>query len=163
MAADASFTRAARIKPGDPGARTALALSQLAKPNAGEDAAAFAELEHLAAEDKRASVDMALISTYLRRNDVSGALKAIDTLATKQPQNPLADQLRGRIELRRGDTAAARKSFERALGKDAAYVPALGALAALDLAEQKPLAARQRFEALLVRDRRKVWPCWRWP
>jgi cellulose synthase operon protein C len=155
-AADASFTRAARIKPGDSGARTALALSQLAKPEAGKDATAFAELEHLAAEDKGSSVDMALISAYLRRNDVAGSLKAIDTLAAKQPQNPLADQLRGRIELRRGDTAAARKSFERALGKDAAYVPALGALAALDLAEQKPLAARQRFEALLVKDPRNV-------
>jgi putative PEP-CTERM system TPR-repeat lipoprotein len=147
--ADASFARAAKLKPDDPRVRTAAALSGLGK---GHDAAALAELRSIAASDKGNTADLALISALVRRNDLDGALKAIAALAAKQPDEPLADQLRGRIALQRKDGAAARRAFEQALGKNADYLPALAGLAALDIADKQPAAAKARFQAALQRN-----------
>jgi putative PEP-CTERM system TPR-repeat lipoprotein len=128
--------------------RTAMALSQLGK---GQDAAAFNDLQAIAAGDKGIGADIALISAKLHAKDYPGALKAVDALAAKQPSAPLADQLRARIALMKNDTAGARKHFESAVAKDADYMPALAGLAALDLADKRPAAAQARFEALLQR------------
>jgi cellulose synthase operon protein C len=88
----------------------------------------------------------------VRRGDIDKALAAIDSLERKQPASPLAANLRGRVLMLRNDTAGARKSFEAALALDAVYFPAVTSLAALDMAEKKPDAARKRFADLLVAD-----------
>lgn len=147
--ADASLAKASKLRPDDPRLRTATALSSLAK---GKDAAAIAELRAIAASDKGTTADLALINVLLRQGDQPGAAKAIDALAVKLPDDALPDQLRGRIALQRKDPAAARKSFEAALAKNADYLPAAAGLAALDLADQQPAAARSRFEAVLARN-----------
>lgn len=148
-AADASFARAAKLKPDDPRVRLALALSNVAK---GKGAAALAELRAVAAADKGTTGDMALINVLIRTNDMPGALKAVDNLAAKLPNDALPDQLRGRIALQTKDTAAARKHFEAGLAKNADYLPALAGLAALDLADKQPDAAKARFQAALQRN-----------
>ena len=146
--ADASFARAAKLQPNDSRLRTTLALSQLAK---GQDTAALAELQSIAASDKGSTADMALISAQVRRNDLDAALKAVDVLAAKMPDQPLPEQLRGRIALQRKDLAGARKHFDAALVKDPDFMPALAGLAALDLDAKQPEAAKARFEATLKR------------
>jgi cellulose synthase operon protein C len=148
-AADASFARAAKLKPDDPRVRMAMALSKASK---GKSAAALAELRAVAAADKGSTADLALVNLLVRGNDLSGALKAIDNLAAKLPDDALPEQLRGRIALQRKDLAGARKHFEAALAKNADYMPALAGLAALDLNDKQPAAARARFEALLQRN-----------
>ena len=148
-AADASFARAAKLQPTDTRVRTTLALSQLAK---GQDAAGLAELQAIAASDKGATADMALITARVRRADYAGALKAVDALAAKMPDKPLPDQLRGRIALQRKDAAGARKAFEAALSKSPEFMPALAGLATLDLQDKQPAAAKARFEAVLKRN-----------
>ncbi|MBP6898850.1 MAG: PEP-CTERM system TPR-repeat protein PrsT [Burkholderiaceae bacterium] len=152
-AAEASFQKAAKLKPEDARLKTAVAVSQIAR---GQDASGFAALENLAAQDKGSSADLALISGKLRRGDVAGALKAIDALAAKQPKDPLADQLRGRVALQQKDGAGARKHFEAALAKNAQFMPALSGLAMLDLADSKPEQARARFEAVAKADAKHV-------
>lgn len=152
-AAEASFQKAAKLKPEDARLKTALAVSQIAR---GQDASGFAALESLAAQDKGNSADLALISGKLRRGDFAGALKAIDALAAKQPKDPLADQLRGRVALQQKDAATARKHFEAALAKSANFMPALSGLAMLDLADNKPDQARARFEAVAKADAKHV-------
>ncbi len=147
--ADASFARAAKLQPTDTKVRTSIALSQLAK---GQDSSAMAELQSIAASDKGTTADMALISAKVRANDFAGALKAVDVLATKIPEQPLPEQLRGRIALQRNDAATARKHFDLALAKNPDFMPALAGLAALDLAEKQPAAAKQRFEGVLQRN-----------
>ncbi len=146
--ADASFARAAKLQPDDQRLRTSMALSQLTK---GQEGPALAELQSIAASDQGSSADLALISAMLRRSDLAGALKAVDGLAAKMPDQPLPDHLRGRIALQRRDIAGARQGFEQALAKNADYLPALAGLAALDLAAKQPAAARARFEAALER------------
>lgn len=147
--ADASFARAAKLKPDDPRVRLAIALSNVAK---GKGATALAEVRAVAAADKGTTADLALVNLLVRGNDLPGALKAIDNLATKLPDDALPHQLRGRIALQRKDLPAARRHFEAALGKNADFLPALAGLAALDLNDKQPDAAKARFEAALQRN-----------
>ncbi|MBK1686136.1 XrtA/PEP-CTERM system TPR-repeat protein PrsT [Rubrivivax gelatinosus] len=147
--AEAAFAQAARLAPQDPRARTALALGKIGR---GEAAAGLGELESLAASDAGIGADMALIASQLRRGERAKALKAIDALDAKRPQDPTPQLMRGRVLLASGERAAARSAFENALARDAAYFPAVAGLAAIDLAEGNTAAARQRFDAALARD-----------
>ncbi|HRE16941.1 MAG TPA: PEP-CTERM system TPR-repeat protein PrsT, partial [Rhodocyclaceae bacterium] len=89
---------------------------------------------------------------YLRRSEFDKALKAIDVLAKKQPDSPLAPSLRGQALLAKKDVAGARKNFEQALKVSPVYFPAAAILARLDMAEKKPDDARKRFESVLAAD-----------
>ena len=152
-AAEANFTRAAKLEPGNPRLQAAVAISRVAN---GQESAGFESLQALAGADKGTSIDLALINTQLQRNDLPGALKALALLSAKQPDDPLPDQLRGRIALQRKDSATARQHFEQALAKNPDYLPALASLAALDLAAKQPDAARVRYLAAAQRNPRLV-------
>lgn len=147
--ADDYFARAAKLKPEDTRIRAAQALGQVARGNADT---AFVELESLAAADKGSAVDLALISAHIRRNELPAALKAIDALDKKQPNSAVAPNLRGRVLLQQKDAAGARKNFEQALVREPKFVAAAAALAAMDLVDKKPDAAKGRFEAVLKAD-----------
>jgi cellulose synthase operon protein C len=147
--AETYFTQAAKLNPKDAKVQTALALTQISKGNAE---GGFAQLETLAAGDPGTYADMALISARLRRNDLDGALKAIDRLQAKQADKALPHQLRGRVLAQRKDLAGARASFDKALEIDPVYFPAVAGLAGLDIAEKKPEDALKRFEALLAKE-----------
>jgi putative PEP-CTERM system TPR-repeat lipoprotein len=92
----------------------------------------------------------------MRKRDFDRALTAIDALEKKQPDNPLAQNLRGGVALAKRDVAGARKSFEKALAIDKGYVPAAANLARLDIAEKKPDDAKKRFEGVLEKDPKNV-------
>jgi len=143
------FTKAAQLKPDDKRLNAAVALSQLNKGNAET---AFSELERLAASDQGRSVDLALITARLQRREFDGALAAIEALARKQPGSPVPALLRGQVLVAKRDMAGARKAFEAALVQDPKYLPAVGALAALDLQEKNNAGASKRFEDLLKAD-----------
>lgn len=147
--AEAFFKRAAKASPDNAKFKTALALTDVAKGSAERG---LSQLEVIAASDKEATADLAMISVRLRRGELDNALKAIDSLERKQPNQPLAANLRGRVHLLRNDRDAARKSFERALSINPAYFPAVVSLAGLDVAENKSEAAVSRFESLLKTD-----------
>ena len=142
-----AFKRAMKAAPTNTTVRASAAIAQLARGDSS--GAAISELESVAAGDPGPRADLALISAHLRQNDLTGALKAIDDVEKKMPDQPLAHLLRGRVLLLKKDMPGARISFETALTKDAAYFPAVASLAAIELADSKPEAARQRFEAHL--------------
>ena len=146
--AEEHFAKAAKQEPENARSRTALALTHMATGNE----AGFEELRDVAASDAGATADLALISVHLRRNELDKALKAIDGLEKKQPDKPLASNLRGRTLLAKKDVAGARKSFERSLEIDPAFFPSVAALAALDMVDKKPEEARKRFEAVLAKN-----------
>jgi putative PEP-CTERM system TPR-repeat lipoprotein len=147
------FAKAAQIKPDDKRLNAAVALTQLHNGNAD---AAFSELERLAASDQGRSVDLALITARLQRREFDGALTAIEALARKQPDSPIPSLLRGQVLVAKRDLAGARKAFEGALAKDAKYLPAVGALAALDMQDKNAAGASKRFEDLLKADPRNA-------
>jgi putative PEP-CTERM system TPR-repeat lipoprotein len=140
------LARANKLDPGNPRKRTSLALVHLAKG----DPSAFLELEQISAADSGVTADLALISAYLRRNELDKALKAIDVLERKRADDPASHNLRARTLLAKRDVSGARKSFEKALAINPAFTPAAAGLATLDMAEKKPAEARKRFEAVLA-------------
>lgn len=147
--AEEFFAKAAKLDPKDAGKRTSLALTRFIK---GDADGAFTDLEQISASDTGTTADMALIATHLRRGEFDKALKSIDTLEKKQPDNPVPHNLRGRVRLAQRDLDGARKSFERALALTPSYYPAAESLASLDLSQNKPDDARKRFEAVLAAD-----------
>lgn len=149
--AEEYFTKATQQAPKDGKIRTALALTHMMS---GPADAALEELQDIAVSDTGTTADLALISAHLRRQEFDKVLKAIDGLEAKQPDKPLAANLRGRTLLAKQDVTGARKSFERALSIDPTYFPAVASLAALDMLEKKPDDAKKRFEAVLVKDPR---------
>ena len=147
--AEEFFDKAAKQDPGNTRARTSLALTHLA---GGREEAAFAELQDIAALGSGTTADLTLISALLRRKEFDKALKAIDALEKKQPDKPLATNLRGRTLLAKQDLAGARKNFERSLLIDPLYFPSIASLAAMDIADKKPEDARKRFDVVLAKD-----------
>lgn len=147
--AEELLSRAAKAEPSDPRKRTALAVVRMGR---GDAEAAMSDLEQIASSDTGATADLALIASSLRRGEFDRALKAIDALAKKQPDQPLPHDLRGRALMGKKDTAGARASFERALSISPGYFQAAAALAALDVADKKPADAIARFEKLTQAD-----------
>jgi putative PEP-CTERM system TPR-repeat lipoprotein len=151
--AEVWLAKASRREPDDKSLRRSVVLDRLAN---GGGPAVLEELREVAGSDTGTTVDLALIAAYLDRGDFEAALGAIDTLEKKQPGQPLAAMLRGRVLLARKDLTGARTSFDQALALDPDYFVAITGLAAVDLAEKKPLIARARFETLLAKNPRNV-------
>ena len=96
--------------------------------------------------------DLSLIATYLERKQLDKALAAAEGLEEKLPDNPLTYNAKGTVYVARRDLKNARLSFEKALTLQPDYLPAARVLASLDISEKKSLAAKQRFEAILLKD-----------
>lgn len=143
------FAKASKLEPENAANKTSLALAHMAQ---GSSEIAFQELEQISVSDKGISADLALIAALLRSNQLDKALKALDSLEKKQPNNPATYNLRARTMLAKKDTAGARQSFEKALSIDPMFFPAVASLATLDLLDKKPEDARRRFEAVISAD-----------
>lgn len=150
------YALAAQRDPSDPRARTAAAIVKVAKARKGQDAAALQELQDIAANDKGTAADLALINVRLQRGMLDDALKAIDGLAAKVPNDPQPDYMRARIALMRKDVEKARLHFDQALVRDADFMPGLMGLTSLDLLQGKPEDAKARLEKVVKRNGRHV-------
>lgn len=145
------FQRASDLAPDSSRSRTGLALSHIA---AGDTSSGIEELEEAIELDAgNLQADVALITTLLRQRDYDKALAAVDRMEKKAPPtNALPSNLRGSVLAARGDLAAARTAFEKAVQIDPKFFPAAANLASLDLREGRPGDARQRYETLLSND-----------
>lgn len=141
------FTKALKLGSDDAGRRVALAVTRLA---GGKVAEGLNELGAIAASDNGNTADLALINIYLKQRNFDKALVAIEKLEAKQPENPLAATLLGRVQLARKNIPVARESFERALTVAPNYLAAVSALVELDLAENRPNDAVKRFDKILA-------------
>lgn len=143
------FAKASKLEPENAAKKTSLALAHMAQ---GSSENAFQELEQISVSDKGITADLALIAAYLRNNQLDKAIKAIDGLEKKQPNNPATHNLRARALLAKKDVAGARQSFEKALSINPTFFPAVASLATLDLLDKKPEDARKRFESVIAAD-----------
>lgn len=160
-AADRAFSAAAKQRPDDSKTAAALALSAIVRdfsaPGAANRAkadAAIEQLREIAAKDSGGNFDLMLISSLLRRNDLTAALAAIDKLAPKMKGSPVPDGLRGRVHLSRKDVPAAQAAFEAAVKTDAAYLPAVLGLVTLDVQAGRSEAGIKRLEAFVSSQKR---------
>jgi len=145
------FEKAATIDPKSANIRTGLGLSRLA---GGEASAAMADLEKAATMDSdQFKADILLTMSHLNRREFDAALTALASLEKKQPNNPLTYNFKGAAFVGKKDFANARKNFDRALELNPTYFPASANLAQLELKDNKPQAAKQRFLAVLEKDK----------
>lgn len=151
--AEEFFSKAAKADPKGVRSRVALALLQIARGKAGEGLAA---LQAVAGSDTGTVADMALVSALMERKDWDAALKAVNGLQAKAPDKPAPSNMRGRIELLRGNKDKARAAFEEAVRLDPVYLPATSSLAELDVADKHPDAAAARYEKILAIDPRNI-------
>lgn len=145
-AAGELLSRIAKLNPTDPKLRTAIALANVGRADNNKVAS---ELQSIAAADKGTGADLALINVLVRQGQPDQALAALDAFERKRPNDPAPHQLRGQILTSQGKGLEARASFERALALRPGYFPAIGALAALDVRENKLESARKRFNAVI--------------
>jgi putative PEP-CTERM system TPR-repeat lipoprotein len=132
--AEKAFAQATKINPDDVRNRTALAISRVMR---GDESGGLGELRSLAANEDSAVADLPLIATLVRKKDIKGAMAAIDAFEKKQPDRPVASNLRARLLLQQGDKAGAEKAFRRALEIQPTFFPAASALAQLALLDKR--------------------------
>lgn len=147
--AEQLFLLASKSSPGNPKVQTALALTQIAQ---GRVDLGFSQLQQAAATQDANFADLALYSARLQRKELPAALAAAEGLQRKMPNKPLPYMLQAQVLQAQGDRVRARDRYEQALKADPAHVPAVKALAALDVAEGKREAALKRSEELRSRD-----------
>lgn len=139
--------RAADIAPDEGAIRAQLGLSKLAAGNV--DAAAVDLERAVGLDEDLLQADMLLVYTHLRQNDTKKAVEVAQALEKKQPNNPVAVNLLGIVLAQKGDFAAAKKQFEKALKVDPKFTTAYMELAQLALQEKKPAVARENYQKVL--------------
>lgn len=152
--AERYLEEAAQAQPQDAGARMRLGAARIAGGDAQGGFADFAAASQL--DQTAIDADLALLSALMRSGQSDKAVEALATLEGKQPNSPLVQNVRGGVMLARGDAAAARAAFTRALELNPDYLIAAQNLTRLDLAEGKGEAAVERLRALAERNPRSV-------
>lgn len=151
--ASVAFDRALRAAPDNVALRAQRAQAAVL---AGRAEQGLGELAALASADSGITADLALVSQHLRARSFGPALQAIEQLARKAPQLPLAELLRGQVALARQDLPQARAHFQGVMDQHPGDLAALRHLAQLDAAEGKPQAAVARYEQALRTDPNQV-------
>lgn len=145
------FDKAAKRDPKSAVARTNLGISRMWL---GDTDRAFADLESAVDLDStKYQTDMVLVVSHLMRGNYDQALRVMDSLEKKQPNNPVTFNLKGVIYLGKKDIPNARKSFERALEMQPTFLAAAISLAQLDLQDKNPKGARGRLYLILEKDK----------
>lgn len=151
LKAQAYFAKAAQLEPANTQIKTRQAANQLAMGNRG---VALAELEAAAnLSTKPSEADINLILLHLRGNEFDAALQAVAKLEKKSPNSALVQNFRGAALWGKQDKLGARKAWEQALVFDPKYFPAAANLARMDIQENKPKVAQQRFMKILNIDK----------
>lgn len=145
--AEAAFVKISKLNPNDVPSRVALAMVAIEK---GQMEQGVAALKALSASDASPVADLALTTVFMQRRDWDQTLKSLETLERKTPESAGPSNLRGRIELIRGNEVNAIQAFEAALKIDPAYFSAAASLAALDMQAKKPEAAMARMQKVLA-------------
>jgi putative PEP-CTERM system TPR-repeat lipoprotein len=148
--ATAYFEKATALAPKAAVLHTSLGLSRV---SAGHAEKGISDLETAAALDpKSARAGIALVQAELNLKHYDKALAAVQALEKQQPDSPQVQNLKGGVYLSKGDRAAARAAFGKAVSLQPGYFAAVSNLAQLDVMDRKPEAAKQRLEAVLAKD-----------
>lgn len=151
LKAQTYFEKATQLAPANTQIKTRQAVNQLAMGNRSD---ALAELEAAAnLSTKPSEADINLILLHLRGNEFDAALQAVAKLEKKSPNSALVQNFRGAALWGKQNKLGARQAWEQALVFDPKYFPAVANLARMDIQENKPNVAQQRFMNILKIDK----------
>lgn len=140
------WRQAAKLAPDQAALRTSLGLSEILS---GAEASGLDNLEAATALDgKSLTAGAALVRAELALKHADKALAAAERLVKTQPDSGEAVLLLGMAQQDKGDRAAARRSYERALVLRPDYLDAVRGLVRLDLLEERPDDAVRRLKKL---------------
>ncbi len=142
--------RALAVADDDAGIRMELANVYLQSGNFDE---AIEALEPLAQEKQDARARVLLVFAHLRKQEFDKALSIARELAQDFQDNPAIVTLLGGVYALRGESAAARERYLRALQLNPDFIPARHNLARLYFQQQDYEAARKELMAMLELDR----------
>ncbi len=144
------FENAIKIDANDPAKRSGAAMARLAM---GDTQAGLEGLQQAAGMSSSVTpADFLLVDMLLRNKESDRALAAVDDLERRQGKpTAISHELRGKVQLVKGDAANARSSFQASLAADPLYFPPASKLAALDIAEKKNDDARRRIVPYLAK------------
>jgi putative PEP-CTERM system TPR-repeat lipoprotein len=146
------FEKASTLAPNTAALHTSLGLSRLGE---GDQEKGISELERATAMDpKSESAGVALVRIELGLKHYDKALVAVKALVAAQPGKAEVRNLEGGVYMAKGDRAAARASFEKAVSLQPDLFGAVLNLAQLDMDDKKPDAARQRLLAFLDKNKK---------
>ena len=128
---------------------TGLALARMASGDTNLGISTL--IEASAADESAIEADLALVRHYVARKEFDKALASLAVMAKKRPGDVRILLLEGEVLFAAGRKAEARTAFERTAELQPDSVVALRQLARLDLAENKPEAAKKRFEDAIAR------------
>ena len=148
------YEKADELIPNNASIHMALGLNRLAM---GDREHGIEELELASSLDTNSPrAGLLLILAHLRDNAPDKALSVINEQMKKDAQNPLFHNLKGVALLSKDDVGKARESFNQAVALQPDYFPALSNLTRLDIQDQKPEIAKNRFEAILKKDDKNI-------
>jgi putative PEP-CTERM system TPR-repeat lipoprotein len=148
------FEKASALSPNTPALHTSLGISKMGE---GDKAGALNELQQGATlETKSAHPGIALVRAQLAVKNFDAALAAVEKLEKQQPKDPQVHDLKGIVYAAKGDVASARTHFEKAVALQPGYFPSTINLARLDVLAKKPQDAKQRFEAIVAKDKKNI-------
>jgi len=148
------FEKASALSPASAEYKTALGMTKL---GLGDTVHAIADFEIASRLDKNSSkAGVLLIMTLVQEKEFDKALIIANRLENEQPKNPLIPNLKGGIYLYKKDQANARISFDKAVGIEPNFFPAVVNLARLDMRENKADIAKKRLESLLEKDKKNL-------
>lgn len=149
--ASSYLEKAAELAPMAAGVRTSLGLSKLAQ---GDQARGLKELELASTLDpKSTEANVVLVQTQMGLKQYDKALQTVALLENQQSSNPQVFNLKGIVYQAKGDVVNARAAFEKAVALEPVFFPSVSSLARLDLQENKPDSAKQRFMKVLDSDK----------
>lgn len=152
--ASAYLEQASTLAPNVAGIRTSLGMSKMGEGDLNQAVDELTRATTLAPKSLEAG--FALIQAEVGRGQLDKAMAAVQALEKQQPQSAAVQSIKGDVFLRKGDTKNARASFDKALTLEPGFFPAASYLARMDLAEKNVAGAKQRFTALLDKDKANV-------
>lgn len=148
------FEKALVKLPNNSALRTALGTSKLGE---GDLTRAVEQLEKAVSLDTTAKKprDM-LLTIYLQKKQYDKALELIARLEEKSAKEPFILLAKGTGFQGKNDAIRAKQAFEEAVSIDPLFIPAVAALARLDLAAKDITSAKRRFESVIAKDGQKI-------
>lgn len=145
----AAFSEVLRINPRAVNAQISLSELNVAQQHAAAGVR-FAE-EALQSAPRSGGARLALVNALLAQGDVERARAELKPMLDVGAELSVVQVLLGQVQLRQGDGAGARRSFQRALQLDPGSIAALGGLVTLDLASKQAPQAMQRVDSYLAK------------
>jgi tetratricopeptide (TPR) repeat protein len=143
----AAFQEVLRINPRTTAAK--IALGQLQLGQGKTDASLGLAVEALANEPGNADAQLLYVRGLLAQGVLDRAETELGRLIARFPNSPAVHTQRGMLLARKGQEAAARLEFERALELKPDDLESFGGLVALDMADRNISAARARIDVRL--------------